>query len=59
MLGRGLSPDIITRHLLKINRLDPDRDVKLKYVQNTSELAPSFIAGITYINDAGTCIFSC
>ena len=50
MLGRGLSPDIITRHLLKINGLDPDRDVKLKYVQNTSELAPSFIAGKSTIS---------
>ena len=45
MLGRGLSPDIITRYLLKKNSLDPEKDVKLKYVHNTSELAPAFITG--------------
>ena len=45
MLGRGLSPDIITRYLLEINGLDPEKDVKLKYVQNTAELAPAFITG--------------
>ena len=50
MLGRGLSPDIITRHLLKLNGIDPEKDVKLKYVQNTSELAPSFISGKSSIS---------
>ncbi|MDC7220038.1 MAG: ABC transporter substrate-binding protein [Spirochaetales bacterium] len=45
MIGRGLSPDIITRHLLTVNGLDPEKDVTLNYVQNTTELAPSFIAG--------------
>ncbi len=50
MLGRGLSPDIITRHLLEINGIDPEKDVKLKYVQNTSELAPSFISGKSSIS---------
>ena len=50
MLGRGLSPDIITRHLLKINGIDPEKDVKLKYVQNTAELAPAFISGKSSIS---------
>ena len=50
MLGRGLSPDIITRHLLEINGINPETDVKLKYVQNTSELAPAFIAGKSAIS---------
>lgn len=45
MLGRGLSPDIITRYLLKENGLDPEKDVTLNYVQTSSELAPAFIAG--------------
>ncbi len=45
MLGRGLTPDIVTRYLLTKNGLDPDKDVKLTYVANTTELAPSFITG--------------
>lgn len=45
MLGRGLTPDIVFRHLLKANGLDPEKDVRLNYVQNTSELAPAFLSG--------------
>ncbi len=50
MLGRGLTPDIVMRTLLKANNLDPEKDVKLKYVQNKTELAPSFIAGKSTIS---------
>ena len=45
MLGRGLTPDIVTRYLLEANGLDPVKDVSLNYVQNTTELAPAFITG--------------
>ena len=45
MLGRGLTPDIVFRHLLTANGLDPESDITLSYVQASTELAPSFISG--------------
>lgn len=45
MLGRGMTPDIVMRYLLKANGLDPEKDVILNYVQNTTELAPAVITG--------------
>lgn len=44
-LGRGLTPDIIFRKLLKENGLTPDKDVMLTYVNSSADLAPSFISG--------------
>lgn len=44
-LGRGLTPDIVLRYLLSKNGLDPDKDVKIHYVNNTTELAPAFLIG--------------
>lgn len=44
-LGRGLTPDITFRHLLKSRGLEPDRDVKIRYVQESAELAPAFLVG--------------
>ncbi|NBF39106.1 MAG: ABC transporter substrate-binding protein [Spirochaetes bacterium] len=45
MLGRGLTPDIVFRHLAQANGLDPERDVVLRYVNATTELAPNFLTG--------------
>lgn len=44
-LGRGLTPDIVFRHLLQRHGLDPETDVTLNYVGEVAELASSFIAG--------------
>lgn len=44
-LGRGLTPDIILRHVLSSNKIDPDLDVNLHYMGGATELAPAFIAG--------------
>ncbi len=45
MIGRGLTPDIVTRHLLKANGLEPDVDVMFDYVDGAANLAPLFISG--------------
>ncbi len=45
MIGRGLTPDIVTRHILKVNGLEPDVDVKFDYVDGATNLAPLFISG--------------
>ncbi len=44
-LGRGLTPDIILRHVLSANGIDPDEDVNLHYMGGATELAPAFISG--------------
>lgn len=45
MIGRGLTPDVVFRALLKENGLDPDKDVTLNYVNGSTELAQLFISG--------------
>ncbi|MDC7222592.1 MAG: ABC transporter substrate-binding protein [Spirochaetales bacterium] len=45
MLGRGLTPDIVLRHLMEEKGLDPEADLTLHYVSASSELAPAFITG--------------
>lgn len=45
MIGRGLTPDVVLRALMKENGLEPDKDVKFKYVNGSTELAQLFIAG--------------
>ncbi len=44
-LGRGLTPDIVLRYLLSQNGLTPDKDVAIRYVNSTTELAPTFLVG--------------
>ncbi|GAA0181862.1 ABC transporter substrate-binding protein [Clostridium sediminicola] len=44
-IGKGLTPDILFRHLLEANGIDPDNDVKLTYLSGGSELASNYIAG--------------
>jgi NitT/TauT family transport system substrate-binding protein len=43
-IGRGANPDIIFRHLLERNGLDPDEDVTVRFYNHT-ELAQLLIAG--------------
>ncbi len=50
MIGRGLTPDVITRHLLKANGLEPDVDVMFDYVDGATNLAPMFISGKSTIS---------
>lgn len=45
MIGRGLTPDIVLRKLLKENGLIPDKDVKFRYINGSVELAQLFISG--------------
>ncbi|MGV8146552.1 MAG: ABC transporter substrate-binding protein [Alkaliphilus sp.] len=45
MIGRGLTPDIITRFLMKENGIVPDEDVKFNYVEGGAALAQMFLAG--------------
>jgi len=44
-IGRGLTPDILFRFILKENGLDPDKDVTLTYYSGPQELAQIMIAG--------------
>lgn len=44
-LGRGLTPGIVLRYLLTKNGLNPDKDVKIHYVNNATELASAFLVG--------------
>ncbi len=50
LIGRGLTPDIVTRAILKANGLDPEKDVTLTYVNGAQELAQFFIAGKSKIS---------
>jgi NitT/TauT family transport system substrate-binding protein len=45
MIGRGLTPDILFRHLLEENGLDPDEDLEIVYASSAAELAPTFLTG--------------
>ncbi len=43
LIGRGLTPDIIVRHLLLQNNINPDEDVTLIYLSGAKDLAPAFL----------------
>ena len=45
LIGRGLTPDLTLRYLMKQNGLDPEKDVTFEYVSGATELAPMFISG--------------
>ncbi len=46
-MGRGVVPDIVLRHILKENGLDPDKDVKIDYsFPSHIELASTVKAGV-------------
>lgn len=46
-IGKGLTPDIITRTLLKDKGFDVDNEINFSYVDGVSELAPIILAGKT------------
>ncbi len=50
LIGRGLTPDIITRAVLQANGIDPEKDITLTYVNGSQELAQFFIAGKSKIS---------
>lgn len=43
-IGKGLTPDLIARSLLKDNNVDADKDVNFSYVNGVTELAPMVIS---------------
>lgn len=46
-IGKGLTPDIIARTVLKDKGIDPDTDINFSYVDGVNELAPIILAGKT------------
>jgi len=50
MIGRGLTPDITFRHLLRENGLDPDKDLEIVYASSAAELVPTFLTGRSTIS---------
>jgi len=46
-IGKGLTPDIITRTLFKDKGIDVDNEINFSYVNGVSELAPIILAGKT------------
>lgn len=44
-IGRGLTPDIVSRYVMKNNNIDPDNDLTLTYLNGATEIAPAFISG--------------
>ncbi|AHC14018.1 ABC transporter substrate-binding protein [Salinispira pacifica] len=45
IFGRGLTPDLVFRHVLSENGLDPDVDLTLNYFASATEIAPALITG--------------
>jgi NitT/TauT family transport system substrate-binding protein len=45
VVGKGATPDIVLRYLLRRQGLDPDKDLTLDYTLGQVELAQSLIAG--------------
>lgn len=44
-IGKGLTPDIVTRDILKGMGFNPDKDFKFTYVNGVQELAPAILSG--------------
>ncbi|SFU41062.1 NitT/TauT family transport system substrate-binding protein [Clostridium sp. DSM 8431] len=44
-IGKGLTPDLTVRSLLKDNNIDADKDVNFSYVNGVTELAPLVLSG--------------
>lgn len=44
-IGKGLTPDITARAILKDKGIDVDNDINFSYVDGVSELAPIILAG--------------
>lgn len=48
-IGKGLTPDIVLKSILKEKGINPDSDVTLNYLSGATELAPTFLAGKTQV----------
>lgn len=46
-IGKGLTPDIIAKTILKDKGIDVDKDVTFSYVEGVNELAPIILSGKT------------
>lgn len=46
-IGKGLTPDIIARTILKEKGIDVDKDINFSYVNTVNELAPIILSGKT------------
>lgn len=46
-IGKGLTPDIITRCILNDKGIDADKDINFSYVDGVTELAPAILSGKT------------
>jgi len=46
-IGKGLTPDLITKTVFKDMGFDPDKDFNFSYVDGVTELAPLILAGKT------------
>lgn len=44
-IGRGLTPDIVTKAILKDKGFDPEKDFNFSYLNGVPELAPTILAG--------------
>lgn len=47
--GEGSNPEYILRYVLKMNRIDPDNDVTLKFVATNDELVANLVSGTAEI----------
>jgi len=45
--GKGLTPDLVLKYLLSKNGIDPDKDVKITYLNAASEVGTAFLSGKT------------
>jgi NitT/TauT family transport system substrate-binding protein len=46
-IGKGLTPDIIAKTILKDKGIDADKDINFSYVNSVNELAPIILSGKT------------
>ena len=47
--GEGSNPEYILRYVLKMNRIDPDNDVTIKFVATNDELVANLVSGTAEI----------
>ena len=45
LFGKGLTPDLTFRYVMKSKGIDIEKDIKLKYVNSATEMAPLYISG--------------
>lgn len=45
--GKGLTPDLVLRYVLLDNKIDPDKDVDIVYLNSAAEMGPAFLSGKT------------